>query len=343
MQWKTFIAAEVPRVDCPRCGVKQVRVAWAEDGSRFTELFEAYAIRVLAAVRSKVQAQSLTALSWDQVDRIMARAVQRGLQRRSLDDLVYVGLDEKSFGRGHDYVSVLHDVAGGRVLEVVPERTREAADGLWSAIPATQRPGIAACAVDMWEPYLEATRSAVPQAAIVHDKFHCAKELNQAVDRVRRHEHRALQAQGRETLTKTKYLWLKNPANWTLHQRERFQSLRINTLKVGRAWSIKEAFAGFWDYRYPACAKRFFDRWYFWATHSRLEPVIRAAKTLKRHFSGLLAYTTHRITNAVAEGTNGKIQLLKANARGYRNFAQYRIAILFHCGKLDLYPAGCAS
>ena len=340
MQWKTFIEADVPRVNCPKCGVKQIPVAWAEDGSRFTELFEAYAIQVLQAVRSKVQAQWLTALSWDQVDRVMERAVTRGVARRSLEGLRYAGLDEKSFGKGHDYVSVLHDIEGRRVLEVVPERTREATDTLWTAIPEPQRQAIDAVAMDMWVPYLEATRVAAPQALIVHDKFHCAKELNKAVDLVRRREHRELQAQGIGMLTKTRYLWLKNPLNWTDRQRERFQTLRVDALKVGRAWAIKEAFADFWDYRYTGSAHKFFDRWYFWATHSRLPPIIAAAKTLKRHLPGLLAYTKHRITNAAAEGMNAQIQLLKANARGYRNFTQYRIAILFHCGKLDLYPAG---
>jgi transposase len=342
MQWKTFITADVPRVNCPKCGVKQVRVAWAEDSSRFTELFEAFAIQVLKAVRSKVQAQGLTALSWDQIDRIMDRAVSRGLKRRSLEGLTYVGLDEKSFGRGHDYVSVLHNIQGKRVLDIVPERTREAADTLWDTIPEAQRQGIAACAMDMWEPYMESTRAAAPKASIVHDKFHTAKELNKAVDLVRRKEHRELKAQGEETLTKTKYLWLKNPKNFTERQRSHFSELQLDTLKVGRAWAIKEAFAQFRNYHYAASAKKFFDRWYFWATHSRLPPIIAAAKTLKRHLPGLLAYTKHRITNAVAEGTNGTIQLIKANARGYRSFAQYRIAILFHCGKLELYPADCA-
>ncbi|MGH9608478.1 MAG: ISL3 family transposase [Bryobacteraceae bacterium] len=343
MQWKTFISAEVPRVNCARCGVKQMRVAWAEERSRFTELFEAYTICALQAARSKVQAQRLTALSWDQIDRVMARAVARGLERRALEGLSYAGLDEKSFGRGHHYVSVLHDISARRVLEVVPERTREAADTLWATLAEAQRASLAAVAMDMWEPYLGATREAVPEAAIVHDKFHCAKELNKAVDLVRRREHRALKAQGRETLTRTKYLWLKNPERWTEHQREHFDALKVDALKVGRAWAIKEAFAKFWDYRYAASARKFFDRWYFWATHSRLPPIIAAAKTLKRHLPGLLAYAKHRITNATAEGANGTIQLLKANARGYRNFAQYRTAILFHCGKLDLYPAGCAS
>lgn len=342
MQWKTFITADVPRVNCPRCGVKQVRVAWAEDASRFTELFEAFAIQVLQAVRSKVQAQGLTSLSWDQVDRIMERAVSRGLTRRSLNHLGYVGLDEKSFGKGHDYVSILHDIPGKRVLDVVPGRTRDAADSLWATIPEAQRRGIAACAMDMWEPYMEATRTAAPKAAIVHDKFHAARELNKAVDLVRRKEHRELKAQGEETLTKTKYLWLKNPKHFTERQRTHFAALQLDTLKVGRAWAIKEAFSEFWSYHYAGPAKKFFDRWYFWATHSRLPPIIEAARILKRHLAGLLAYTKHRITNAVAEGTNGKIQLIKANARGYRNFAQYRISILFHCGGLNLYPSGCA-
>ena len=100
--------------------------------------------------------------------------------------------------------------------------------------------------MDMWVPYLEATRVAAPQALIVHDKFHCAKELNKAVDLVRRREHRELQAQGIGMLTKTRYLWLKNPLNWTDRQRERFQTLTVDALKVGRAWAIKEAFADFW-------------------------------------------------------------------------------------------------
>ncbi|MCK7468150.1 MAG: transposase [Desulfosudis oleivorans] len=126
----------------------------------------------------------------------MGRAVARGLGRRSLDGLTSVGLDEKSFGKGHDYVSVLHDIPGRRVLDVVPDRTREAADTVWATIPAVSRQGIRACAMDMWENYMESSRAAAPKAAIVHDKFHAAKELNQAVDRVRRKEHREPQGAG---------------------------------------------------------------------------------------------------------------------------------------------------
>ena len=145
----------------------------------------------------------------------------------------------------------------------------------------------------------------------MHDKFHCARELNKAVEP----NIGSSGPRGQKTLTKTKYLWLKNPRNFTERQRSHFDSLKLDTLKVGRARAITEAFAEFRNYRYAASAKTFFDLGYFWATHSRLPPVITAAKTLKRHLPGLLAYTKHRITNAVAEGTNGKIQLIKANAR----------------------------
>lgn len=112
----------------------------------------------------------------------------------------------------------------------------------------------------------------------------------------------------------------------------------MDTLKAGRAWAIKDTFSAFWDYASPAWATKFFRRWYWWATHSRLAPMIAVAKKIARHFDHILTYLKHRITNAMMEGFNSKIQSIKANARGYRNFGNYRIVILFNCGKLDLYP-----
>ena len=340
MQFKTIIESEVPRVECPTHGVKLIGVPWAEDKSRYTALFEAYTIDVLQAVRSKVQAEELTELSWDQVDLIMDRAVARGMDRRQIERLRYCGIDEKSFGKGHNYASILHDLDGRRVLDVVHARTREAADMLWGRTPEEQRKQIEAVAMDMWQPYMESTAAFAPQADVVHDKFHCVKELKKAVDGVRKKEHRSLKAEndGESVLNKTKYLWLRNPKNWSDTQREQFAAMKIDVLQVGRAWSIAQAFEDFWAYRYAGSARKFFDRWYFWATHSRLKPVIEAARTLKRHLPGLLAYCKHRITNAVAEGMNSKIQLIKANARGFRNFEKYRVAILFYCGRLDIYP-----
>ncbi|MDA8191272.1 MAG: transposase [Gammaproteobacteria bacterium] len=115
----------------------------------------------------------------------------------------------------------------------------------------------------------------------------------------------------------------------------------VDTLKVERAWTIKESFAAFWDCRYAGSARNFFHRWVFSATQLRIQPIMAAAKTLKRHLPGLPAYMKHRFTNAVAKNANRRIQFIKANARGYRSCTQYCMAILFHCRGLDLYPTGC--
>jgi transposase len=208
-----------------------------------------------------------------------------------------------------------------------------------NAVPEEHRGTVNAGAMDMWPPFMDAwTEVFGPDAPIVHDKFHVSGYLGHAVDRVRRKEHKTLLQKGDDTLTKTKYLWLTNPDAWEEGEKQRFTELMHNELKVGRAWVLKEAFKRFWEYQREWAARRFFTRWYFRATHSRLKPVVEVAKTLKRHLDGLLAYIEHAITNAVTEGLNSKIQSVKASARGFRNFAHYRIAILFHCGKLDMLP-----
>lgn len=338
MQFQTIIKSRVPRSECPDHGVKTVNVPWAGPNSRFTLLFEKLAIDVMIAAKSLTAAAGLLGLSWDQLHHIQSRAVARGLSRRRLDKIKYVGIDEKSFLKGHKYATLMVDIDGSRILEVVQDRTLAAAEELWQRLPSEVRAGVDGVAMDMWDAFITSTRKHAPQADIVHDKFHVMKYLGTAVDKVRRSEHKAFMKEGDETLKGAKYLFLKNAENMSDLERDRFKSLRMDNLKVGRAWSMKEMFSDFWNYSYQASAKKFFDRWYWWATHSRLKPMIDVAKLMKRHLPNILTYLHHRITNAMMEGFNSKIQSIKANARGYRNFANYRIAILFYCGKLNLYP-----
>lgn len=338
MQFQTIIKSRVPRSECPDHGVKTIVVPWAGPNSRFTLLFERFAIDVMIAAKSIKAAASLLGLSWDQVHHIQARAVERGLLMRKLDDVKHVGIDEKSFLKGHKYASLMVDIDGARILDVVQDRTLEAAEQLWQKLPEEVRGGIDAVAMDMWDAFITSTKKHAPQADIVHDKFHISKYLGEAVDKVRRAEHKAFMKDGDETLKGAKYLFLKNPENMSDTEKDRFKSLRMDNLKAGRAWSIKETFSEFWTYSYQASAEKFFQRWYWWATHSRLKPLIDVAKLIKRHLPNILTYLRHQITNAMMEGFNSRIQSIKANARGYRNFANYRIAILFYCGKLDLHP-----
>lgn len=334
----TLVHARIPRCRCPKHGVGQVRVPWAEPGSRFTLAFERHAIEVLLAARSLSDGCKLLRIDWSTAHRIQQRSVQRGLERRAADPVRYVGLDEKSFGRGQHYGTIMSDLEGKRVLEVVEHRREEDAREAIESLPEPVRAGIEAVALDMWQPFVSAVRAALPQAAVVHDKFHVMKMLGGAVDKVRKAEHRALRAEGDETLTGRKYLFLKNPENFSPEQEADFKTLLSLELKVGRAWNLRQLFAHLWDFVSQGHARGFFQKWFVRTKRSKLPPMKSVADTLKRHEANILTYFTHRITNATAEGLNSLIQALKANARGFRSFANFRISILFHLGRLHLYP-----
>lgn len=338
MQFETVLRARTPRAKCKACGVKTTTVPWAGKHSRFTLMFEAFAIEVLLACGNVKNAAGLLSLDWNSAHRIMERAVERGVACRELESLRYVGLDEKSFRRGHSYVSTLTDLTGSRVLEVVEDRTEEAADQLWESLTDEQAEQIEAVAVDMWPAFANSIEKGAPQAEIVHDRFHISKHLNEAVDKVRRQEHKLLKSEGDQTLTGTKQMWLFNPENMSEDRWIEFDVLKDQELKTSRAWAIKEQFRWFWEYRYAGNARKFFDRWYGWATRSRLKPIIDVAKMLKRHLDNTLTYFRHGITNAMSEGFNSRIQSIKSQARGFRAFKNYRTRILFYCGKLKLMP-----
>jgi len=338
MQFQTIVHWRIARVKCAEHGIKSMAVPWAEKHSRFTALFERLSIDVLLGCQNQSKAKELLKLSWDEVHLIQEKAVERGLGRRVGGELKHIGVDEKSFLKGHQYATVLSDLDNSRVLDVARDRKEESLGELLNKIPEPQRDHIKAVALDMWEPFINAVEQGLPQADIVHDKFHIAKYLGEAVDKVRRAENRNLANQDKDTLKGTKYLWLTNPNNWTEQQQASFNELKDKGLKVGRAWSIKEMFSGLWEYRYEKAARKFFKQWFWWATHARLKPMAEVAKKLKRHLDNILTYLEHRITNAVAEGLNSKIQQIKSAARGFRKFENYRIAILFFCGKLDMYP-----
>ena len=337
-QFKTILRCRVPRVECPEHGVVTMRVPWAEPHSRFTMLFERFAIDMLQACQNRTKGQNILKVSWDELNHIMFKAVERGMSRRKVGPIRYVGIDEKNFRCGHDYVTIMSDLDRGCVIDVAETNETAAIDSLWQAMPKKQRDGAIAVSMDMWEAFINSTRDNVKQADIVHDKFHIVSKLCDAVNDVRKKEHAMLLEENVETLKGTNFLWLKNPERMTDNQKERFKALKKDQLSVGRAWNLKELFRHFWNYVYETPARGFFKRWYFTATHSRLAPIIKVAKTIRNHFEDVITYLKHRITNAFAEGINSKIQQVKMIARGFRGFTNYRIAILFYCGKLDLYP-----
>ncbi|YCM43818.1 ISL3 family transposase [Verrucomicrobiaceae bacterium 227] len=340
MNFETIIQARTPRTNCAACGVKTLTVPWAEKHSRFTLMFEAFAITVLQAASSLEIGRQLLGLSWDAANTMIKRAVERGLERRDITEVERVGIDEKAFLRGHNYITLLNDLDGGRVLDVVPERTENACRELIiKALPTDwSRYKIEAVAMDMWPAFRNAATDLLERADVVYDRFHVSQYLCEAVDQVRRAEHKQLLSQGDQSLTGARYSLLRSEQTRTGKHEDILEQLCGRNLKTSRAWAIKESFQEFWNTHNAGFAEGIFKRLYGWAVRSQLKPIVKVAKMLKRHLDGLMSYFKHRISNAVSEGLNSKIQSIKASARGFRSFENFRNRILFSCGKLALSP-----
>jgi len=338
-QLKTILVAEVPRIRCPEHGVITVQVPWSEPGSGFTALFEALVINWLKEASLAAVSRQL-GLSWNAIDRIMQRAVGRGLARRTVMQPEHIGVDETSFRKRHDYVTVVSD--GSKVLYVSDDRKRTSLAGFYESLTEEQISAIKSVSMDMWPAYIRATRNAIPDAAekISFDKFHVAKYLGEAVDKVRRVEHRALLAEGRTDLVRSKHQWLRNPNNMTHKQWREFKALRESTLRTARAWAIKEFAMGLWHYSSRTWAIKAWKRWLSWAVRCRLAPVKKVAQTIKEHLWGIINAIVMKVDNGGAESINSRIKMIKVRSRDFRNKARDRNAIYFHFGRLDLYPAG---
>lgn len=341
MQYRTELIADVPRVNCKEHGIRQVKVPWADPGSGFTALFEALVIDWLKEASFAAVSRQLS-MTWDQVAGIQDRAVKRGLARRQMVAPRRIGVDETAFQRRHEYVTVVNDLEN-RVLHVADGRGLEALNGFYEQLGPEGAGQIDAVAMDMWQPYIRSTGDHAPQAKIIFDKFHIAKHLGDAVDQVRRGEHRELRRAGDTRLVGSKYVWLRNPQQMSRRQWTEFGELRTSQLRVARAWAIKESAMGLWGYVSRGWAVRMWKRWYSWAIRSRLEPIKRVARMIKRHWEGVMNAVTSDITNARAEGVNAKIQWIKRMGCGYRNRERFRNAIYFHLGGLNLYPESLAS
>jgi transposase len=339
-QFLTYLHAAAPRISCAEHGVRQAKLPWAEEGSRFTHLFEVLAIDLLLAANVKRAAEILR-ISWDQAWHMMERAVLRGRAAKGDTLPTQIGIDEKAIAKGHRYMTLVCDLEAATVEYIGEERTEASLTSYFTAFTEEQRAGIEAISLDMWPAYINACQANVPQAQdkMVFDRFHIMQHVGQGVDRVRKKEHKDLLQQGDDSLTRSKYLWLYSAENMPAAAQERFEQIKHGNLKTARAWAMKESLREMWSYKRVGWAKRFWDRWYFWATHSRLPPMIEKAKLLARHLPNILTYFKHRITNAVAEGLNSKIATVQKRACGFRSRDNFKIAIYFHCGGLDLYPA----
>jgi transposase len=340
MQFKTVLHAAVPRVKCPEHGVKQVRIPWAEPSSRFTLLFERFAIDVLLATQNVKGARSILRTGWEQTWNIVRRAVERGKLRKQELPTPRLGIDEKSFAKGQSYFTLLYDLDRSTVEVISEGHDTEAADACFSELSPSQIDSIEAIAMDMSAAYVKSAKANIPLAEqkIVHDRFHVMKLATEAVDKVRRQEHRQLKKDDDHRLTGTKFLWIKSQENLTDKQSTWFDEVFTQQLQTGKAWAYKEMLRDLWHHETATEATAYFKDWYRSIIHTKLAPMKKVARTIKERLANVVSYCTHGITNAVAEGINSKIQAIKRRVGGYRNKENYKTAIFFYCGGLQLYP-----
>lgn len=340
-QFKTIVVSDVPRLKCPDHGTQTVCVPWAEVRSRFTTRFERFAIDVLKDCSTSAACKILQ-ISWEEADGIKQRAIDRGMKRRTTGDVKRLCIDEKAVGWGHQYMTIISsaDADKAHVLAVEEERTEESLNRFWVTMTPEQRAKVEAVSMDMWVAFYNSTVKHVPDAVdkIVYDNFHIAKYMNKAVDEVRRGEYFSLKDAEKKQVKGSRQLWLYGlenvPGKWT----SRFKALREVATKTARAWKVKELLRTFWRCEGVDDATSFFKAWCKEAMATRLDPVKKVVKLLKRHWPNIVTYFRHKLTNAPAEGLNSRIQQLIQQACGYRNRERFKRDILFHLGGLDMHP-----
>jgi transposase len=339
-QYRTILEVQVPRVRCAEHGVLQVPVPWAEENSSFTALLEALVISWLKEASLSAVAE-LMSLTWDQVDGIMQRAVRRGLARRRDFEPERIGVDETSFQKRHEYVTVVTDLDTRDVLYVADNRTKESLQGFFDQLEPADLIRLKVVSMDMWGAYISVVEENLYEAEkkICFDKFHVAKYLGDAVDRVRRQEQREQLQVGNRSLVGTKYAWLRNPENMEADSTTFFERMKRIALRTARAWALKEHAMCLWHYASRGWARKAWNAWISWAMRSRLAPMKRVARTIRAHLEGIINAIVLKATNAASESINSKIQRVKRMACGYRNRERFRNAIYFHLGGLDLCPA----
>lgn len=318
------------RVSCRHCeGIHVEAMPWVSGKQRFTR-----ALMVTVATWTRVlawqQVATLFRCSWGTVAAAVEQAVSYGLAHRDLSGVTHIGIDEISRKKGHVYVTNVYDLTQKRLLWSGDGRSEATLEAFFEFLGPARSAKLQGICCDMWQPYIDVIKAKAPQAVLVFDKFHIVHHLMQAVDQVRRDEIREKGAEHKTLVTRTRYIWLKNPWNLTDRQAARLGELERLNLKINRAYLLKEAFRAFWDYQRAGWARRYLNRWFWWATHSRLPPMRDFAWMLRRHHDDILNYFRLPIDNGTVEGLNNKAKLIIHKAYGFRTVNNY-IRNLYHC------------
>ncbi len=336
-QYEAYLTVRVPRVICAEHGVKQVQVPWARERCDFTLLFEAYVMALVKEMPVKAIGK-LVGEHDTKLWRVVHHYVDLAVEAQDLSGTERAGIDDTSFRRGQDYVTVFADLDSSerRAVFVTEGRDHETVEQFADFLTAHggAPENITEVSQDMSAAYLKGVREHLPKAQVTFDRFHVKQKLGEAIDEVRRADAK----QHKELLKNTRYLWLKRPENLSEKQLDWLDELLLQPLATVRAYEQALRFDDFYELEDPAAAEEYLRRWVSEAKASGLEPLAHFAETLEAHWPGVIRWHHTRVSNGLLEGLNSLIQAAKRRARGYRSARNYKTMIYLVAGKLNPGP-----
>ena len=273
LQYKTYIRARLPRVKDSSGKVITTSAPWADKSVQYTIVFECYIINLLRATHNQTKTAQLARCGFNVVNQIIPKASNVGLARRELTNITHLSLDEKSFKKGHTYISVLSNPNTGVIVDVESGRTIESTIKLLNkSLNQKQQKQIQTISMDMWKPYLNVANKYLKNAQVIHDRFHLVKYLNEAIDQVRRQEVKT----NTDLLKNTRYVLLKNEENLTEKQQLQFDAIRDTNLGVSKAWQVRENFK--FMFNTTATAKEAFVLFGHWFDEAMSQNITQVSK-----------------------------------------------------------------
>lgn len=322
------------RVQCARCGkVKVERVPWADGKQRSTKALDWFLAEWAGRLSWKETAE-VFGVSWDRVRRAVGMAVAWGRERVSLQGITTIGVDEIAWQSGHRYLTLVYQLDAGcrRLLWVGQDRKITTLESFFTWFGKQRAARLQVVCSDMWQAYLRVVREQAKQVRHVLDRFHVVQRLGKAIDQVRAAEAKLLKAQGKQPVLKhSRWLLLKRPERLTEKQEPKLAELLKLNLRTVRAYLLKEDFQLLWDCRSPTQANRFIKRWCRRAMRSRIKPMQKAAKMVRKHRPLILNWfrTGRAFSSGAVEGMNNKAKVALRRAYGFRSYKSYELA-LYH-------------
>ena len=304
-----------PRVKNGKGDIRQIDIGWVDSRVSYSYKFESKVVEALILSKNQSRTAEFFNTTFDIVHIIMLRAVNRGLLRRNLFEMPALSIDEKSFGNGQKYLTVLSDPIQKRVSDVIECRKQENAEELiFCTLAPRVLENVQLISMDMWDPFMSAAKQLVPNAKIIHDKFHIAKIINKGVDNVRKREVKT-----QVELKNTKYIFPKRYEDLTQSQAVRFEAINHLNLVTSQAWRLKENFNGIYHLGTNYSCLAYFKEWYTDTINSGIKEMINVADTILRHLKGVINAAIYELSNSMAECINSQIQTVKTVARGFKS------------------------